>query len=314
MAGEDVRDIIAIGGSAGAIEAVSTIVRALPPTLPAAVAVVVHHYQRAPNIFGKILDSLQTLPATTVEDEAPLEHGRIYVPSSDRHLTIAPGSLHAIRTAKENRARPAIDPLFRSAAKAYGRRVVGVVLTGNLDDGAAGLMAIKRAGGLAVVQDPADAMFSGMPRNALEMVEVDFRVRLVEIAALLTTAAEGKMASKRPAAGNGQPPAGPGDLMVFTCPTCHGTLRETADDNVLHYACHTGHTFGLESLMASQDDDLEMALWTALRVLREKVFLLDRLGKRADEHSSQFMRERHETERRRLEHHVATLRRVLETG
>ena len=216
MAGEDVRDIIAIGGSAGAIEAVSTIVRALPPTLPAAVAVVVHHYQRAPNIFGKILDSLQTLPATTVEDEAPLEHGRIYVPSSDRHLTIAPGSLHAIRTAKENRARPAIDPLFRSAAKAYGRRVVGVVLTGNLDDGAAGLMAIKRAGGLAVVQDPADAMFSGMPRNALEMVEVDFRVRLVEIAALLTTAAEGKMASKRPAAGNGQPPAGPGDLMVFT--------------------------------------------------------------------------------------------------
>src|SRR3954462_1183761 len=126
------QDIIAIGGSAGAIEAVREIIGALPRQLPAAVAVVVHHHERAPSVFGSILERLRTLHPVTVDDEVPLQHGRVYVPRSDRHLVIEPGMVRVHRGPKENRARPAVDPLFRSAARAYGPRVLGVVLTGNL--------------------------------------------------------------------------------------------------------------------------------------------------------------------------------------
>jgi two-component system chemotaxis response regulator CheB len=314
MAETQGNDVIVIGGSAGAVEAVTQIVRALPRGLPAAVAVVVHHYERAPSVFGRILSRFNTLPPVTVEDEVPLEPGHIYVPPSDRHLVIEPGRLRVNRAAKENRARPAVDPLFRSAAKAYRHRVMGIILTGNLDDGTAGLMAIKRAGGITAVQDPDEAMFPAMPRSALDFVDPHYRVPLAEIPPLIVAAAEGRLSAKnqgRP--GNGSP-SQPGHLVPLTCPSCHGALQEIDDGKAISFACHTGHTFGVDSLLAGQDEDVETALWSAVRALQEKVFFLDRLAKRAEEHASTTMRDRHERERRRIEHHVATLRRLLETG
>jgi two-component system chemotaxis response regulator CheB len=307
------RDIVVIGGSAGAIEAVTTIVRALPRELKAAVAIVVHHYERVPSIFGKILDMVGTLPAVTVADQTPLEPGRIYVPVSDRHLVIEPGVVRATRSAKENRARPAVDPLFRSAARAYGRRVIGIILTGNLDDGTAGLRAVKRVGGLTVVQDPEEAIFDGMPRSALEHVEVDHTVKVEEVAPLIVAATESNMGSTgstEPTTTNGHP-SGPGPLVPVTCPTCHGVLRETDDGEATSFSCHTGHTFGAETLLEGQDEDVEIALWSAVRALQEKMMLLERLIQRPT--VSDYMRERHGSERKRIEHHVATLRRLLES-
>jgi two-component system chemotaxis response regulator CheB len=308
------RDVIVIGGSAGAVEAVSAIVRALPRDLPAAVAVVIHQHERAPSVLGRILERFDTLPPVTVESEAPLARGRLYLAATDRHLIVEPGLLRATRTAKENRARPAVDPLFRSAARAYGHRVVGVVLTGNLDDGSAGLLSIKRAGGLAVVQDPEDAMFPGMPRSAIEFVDVDHQLPLAEIPPLLVSAAEGTMArTLRSANGNGGS-AAEGHLVPLTCPSCHGALQEIDDGKGISFACHTGHTFGPKTLLEGQDEDIETALWSAVRALQEKMFFLDRLAKRAEENASTTMLERHQQERGRIEHHVATLRRLLESG
>src|SRR3954471_14689663 len=273
------RDIVVIGGSAGGIEAVTTIVRGLPRELNAVVAIVVHHYERGPSIFGKILDMVGTLPAVTVADQVPLEPGRIYVPVSDRHLIIEPGGVRATRSAKENRARPAVDPLFRSAARAYGQRVMGIILTGNLDDGTAGLRAVKRGGGLTVVQDPEEAIFDGMPRSALEHVYVDHKVRVEEVAPLIVAATEGKMGNvgtmgstsfTEPPTTDGHP-SGPGPLVPVTCPTCHGVLRETDDGQATFFSCHTGHTFGVQTLLEGQDEDLEIALWSAVRALQEKM-------------------------------------------
>jgi two-component system chemotaxis response regulator CheB len=330
MPGNSVRDIIVIGGSAGAIEGSISIVRQLPPALPAAIGIVVHHNERTPSVFGPILDRLGTLPVVTVSGEAPLSMGTVYVPESDRHLIVESSRLRTVRSARENRARPAVDPLFRSAAKAFGPRVLGVVLSGNLDDGAAGLLAIRRAGGATAVQDPEDAMFPGMPLNALQTLDVDHRVPLADIPALLVRAVEGKLPANGKAPGpptveeevpgsSGlgaapQPPRRRDEPAAVTCPTCHGALSERIDGHSVSYLCHTGHTFGLESLLAGQDEDVELALWSAIRALQERIFLLGKLISRADDHRSTVMSERHSAERTRLEHHVSVLRRMLEAG
>jgi two-component system chemotaxis response regulator CheB len=182
----NVKRIVVIGASSGGIEALRVVAHGLPAEFPAAVCVVVHTAPDAPGTFAWLVNQAGPLPATAVGTSDRLRAGHIYLAAPDHHLIVEPGVLRPTKGPKENRARPAIDPLFRSAAQVFGPAAIGVVLTGSLDDGTAGLMAIKQLGGIAVVQDPSDALFPCMPRNALSHVTVDYIVRLPEMAPLLT--------------------------------------------------------------------------------------------------------------------------------
>src|SRR5690606_8650053 len=179
------RDLVVIGASTGGIEALRSIAGDLPSDFPASVCAVVHMSPDSPGILASILHGASRLSARCVQTREPLIPGTIYVPRPDHHLLVEPARVIARRGRKENRFRPAVDPLFRSAAQTYGPRVIGVILTGGLDDGTAGLWTVKRLGGVAVVQDPDDALVGSMPRNACAHVQVDHCVPLREIAGLL---------------------------------------------------------------------------------------------------------------------------------
>jgi two-component system chemotaxis response regulator CheB len=177
--------IVVIGASSGGIEALRQLVGGLPPDFPAPICVVLHTSPQSPGLLGKILANAGALPSATAATGMQLKAGHIYVAPPDHHLLIEPGGLCLGRGPKENRSRPAIDPLFRSAAQVYGHGAVGVILTGNLDDGSAGLRTIKQLGGIAIVQDPLDALFPAMPINALRHVAADYTVPLSEMVGAL---------------------------------------------------------------------------------------------------------------------------------
>ncbi|MHB8597769.1 MAG: chemotaxis protein CheB [Ktedonobacteraceae bacterium] len=193
-------DIIVIGASAGGVEALITLTATLPPNLQAAVFIVLHIPAQSPSMLPDILNRAGSLKVVSATDNAKIEYGHIYVAPPDFHLLVESEHIRVVSGPRENRHRPAIDPLFRSAASAYGSRVMGVILTGSLDDGTAGLQAIKRCGGLAIVQDPQDALFPSMPLSALANVQVDYTLPLAQIGPLLgnlsheSTSAEGAIA------------------------------------------------------------------------------------------------------------------------
>jgi two-component system chemotaxis response regulator CheB len=240
----------------------------------------------AGDYLPKILADRSPLPVRYAEDGRPLGRGEVNVAPPDRHLLVEPMRMRVVRGPRENRFRPAIDPTFRSAAWAYGPRVVGVLLSGMLNDGSAGLWAIKSCGGVAVVQDPRDARFSDMPRNAIESLPVDYCRPVAELGALVTqlTQQRAPAAATFHAADQLRIETGMtskterstidelnriGKLSPFTCPSCHGSLWEIDDEHVLRFRCHTGHGFTAESLAGETDEDLENALFGALRALEE---------------------------------------------
>ena len=179
-------DIVVIGASAGGVEATMSVVSRLPRGLDAAIFVVIHILPYAPSRLPDVLSRVSSFNCQHARDGEPIQRGHVYVAPPDQHVLVQRGYMQVVRGPKENRSRPAIDPLFRTAARAYGPRVVGVVLSGALNDGTAGLLAIKRRGGVAIVQDPADAVISTMPDSALEFVDVDFCVSAAQVASLLT--------------------------------------------------------------------------------------------------------------------------------
>jgi two-component system chemotaxis response regulator CheB len=189
--------LVVIGTSAGGIEALRAIAAALPADFPAAIAIVMHLSPQSPGILDDILNRAGPLRADVARGGERLQPGHIYVAPADAHLLVEPGRLRLTRGPKENRFRPAIDPLFRTAAQVYGPAAVGVILTGNLDDGTAGLWAIKKLGGTTVVQDPADAMFPAMPESAVRHVEIDHVVPLAAIAPLLVRLTTSRSPAKR---------------------------------------------------------------------------------------------------------------------
>lgn len=308
------RDLIVIGGSAGAIEALRSIVRRLPADLPASVLIVIHRGLQGPNLLATILAADGALPAMTAEEGQTLQHGRIYVAPPDRHLLIAHDHLHVRRGPRENRARPAIDPLFRSAAVCCSTRVIGVVLSGMLDDGSSGLLAIKRCGGVAIIQDPRDALYPDMPRSAARHVVVDHVATAPELGSLLDLLAR----SRRPA-----PVEAPeeirleamiaaqelavmpdrkmfGSLSPLTCPECSGVMQEMRDGGLVRYRCHTGHAFTLETLRTAQNDIWERTLYAALRVQQEQAMLARRVAEEARARDGE--RSAEEFERRALDY------------
>ncbi len=290
--------VVVIGASSGGLDALRTIAAALPVDFPAPVAVVLHAAPESPGLLPQILDRAGPLPALTAVTGQRLDPGRIYVAPPDFHLLLEPGRLRITRGPRENRFRPAIDPLFRSAAQVYGPAAIGVILTGNLDDGTAGLWAIKQLGGVAVVQDPADALFPSMPWHAIRHVAVDHVVPLHGIAPLLASLVVKPIAARttttpprhldleiRIAAEDDPIPAGVetmGPPSAFACPDCHGVLRETIESGRVRFRCHTGHAHSVESLLAEIGESIEAALWNAIRAMQEGALLLQVLGKHVD--------------------------------
>lgn len=293
------RDIVVIGTSSGGIEALQRIARGLPEDFGGSVFVVLHTSPESPGLLPLILEASGPLPASNALDGERIRPGHIYVAPPDHHLLIEPGAVRLTKGPKENRFRPAIDPLFRSAAQVYGPRVVGVVLTGNLDDGAAGLWAVKRLGGTAVVQDPADALFPSMPRSAMRNMKVDYCVPLAGVAPLLVELAGASVAEEgardvpeeveievRIAKEDSALEAGItrlGEPSIFACPDCHGVLLQLKDGAHVRFRCHTGHAYSPDSLLAEIAESVEDSLWSSIRALEETVLLLRRMAAHHDE-------------------------------
>ena len=284
------KHMVVVGASSGGIEALRELIRGLPEDFAAAVCVVLHTSPQAPGILDAILSRAGVLPAHNARDRERLRAGRIYVAPPDCHLLVEPGRVRVTKGPRENRFRPAIDPLFRSAAQVYGPGVIGVILTGNLDDGTAGLWAIKQLGGTSVVQDPDDALFPAMPQNALRHVRVDYSLPLVEIPPLLvrltsetpvaaaeTTVSESIEIEVKIAMEANPLDAGLNSITepsTFACPECHGVLLQLKEGGRIRFRCHTGHAYSFESLAAGVGEAIEESLWNAIRALEEGDMLM----------------------------------------
>ena len=283
------KDIIVVGGSAGAVEALRILVEALPADLGATVLAVIHMPAGSPGHLVEILQRRATVRVSWARDGDTMERAHVYVAPPDQHLVVEDVRLRLTRAPRENHSRPAIDPLFRSAALAHGPRVIGVVLSGRLDDGTAGLWAVKERGGTAVVQDPDDAAQSDMPRNALAYTAADHIAPAAALGALLGRLAaeqaadvdepasrelelEVEIAMEADAVRRGSLSLGPSTH--YTCPECHGVLARVKQPGIPRFRCHTGHAYALDSLQAAITESVERALWSALRAVEESVLLL----------------------------------------
>jgi len=321
------RDMVVMGASAGGVEAYQRVLSGLPENFPAAVCLVLHVGSEAPSALAQVLGRYAKLPVIQAEDGAQIRPAHVYVAPADHHLLIDPGKMRVLHGPKENRHRPSIDVLFRSAANAYGSRVIGVVLTGSLDDGTAGLQAIMRNGGKAIVQHPDDALFPSMPLNAIELGP-EYVVPLAEIPDLLIelTAAEVKVpaesalpkktpksAKKVEVARMGLSPNDekPGDPSPFSCPECSGVLWEARDGKLIRFECRVGHAYSMASLVEEHGDTVERALWIALRSLDEGASIARRMAANARERKHAGLAKRYEEQARSKEEHASVLRQVL---
>jgi two-component system chemotaxis response regulator CheB len=317
-------DIVVVGASAGGVEALADLAGSLPADLPAAVFVVLHVPAAVTSALPDILSRQGPLPASHVKDGEQIEPGRIYVAPPDHHLLLRSGHVHLRRGPRENGHRPAVDPLFRSAAREYASRVIGVVLSGALDDGTAGLVAIKARGGLAVVQEPADALYTGMPGSALEHVQVDHVLPVASMGPLLARLAKEPAADAPPApavmnvevevegfsleAMEGEHPGKPSG---FSCPDCNGVLWEIQDGQLVRYRCRVGHAWSPESLLTQQSEGLEAALWIALRSLEERAALSKRLAEPARRRGHSITATRFEEQAAEAQEAARLVRRLL---
>ena len=295
------RDVVVIGASAGGVEALQALVAGFPNDFPGTVLVVLHTAPSGPSLMPRILSRAGTLLAVEGQDRMTLQPGRIYVAPPDHHLIVSPGHVHVTKGPRENRARPAIDPLFRTAAQFYGPRVIGVVLTGMLNDGAAGLLDVKRRGGIAIVQDPNEAPFPSMPLSALRYVEVDHVVRADEMGSLMVRltseelvpghnghdvpfqmAMESKFAALK-TLDEIDTMDSIGTLAAYSCPECHGPMWRMNGDGPIRFRCHVGHAYTAETMEAGQAESVEANLWDVLRTLEERASLLREMAGRARE-------------------------------
>ncbi len=266
----------------------------LPPNLEASIFIVWHMSPDIRGILPDVLNKLNTIKAANARDGDPILPNRIYVAPPDHHLLVEDGQVRVTRGPKENRFRPAVDPLFRSAAYAYGNRVIGVILSGALDDGTAGIWRVKASGGLAVVQDPADAEVPSMPENAIRAVQIDYCVPAAGLAALLVKLSSEEITGNTEAmkdektkieigiaAEQNALQAGSLDIGVlspYTCPECHGVLSKIMDGGIMRFRCHTGHAYSFDTLMAAITESIEESLYSAIRNMDESILLLNHIG------------------------------------
>ncbi|CAH0999772.1 Protein-glutamate methylesterase/protein-glutamine glutaminase [Neolewinella maritima] len=299
---ENYRNIVVIGASAGGLEAILAIVEELPEDLGAAVFVVQHIPSYARSNIDRVIQSHTKLRVTQPIDGSRIEPNTIYIARADRHLMVEPGRVVVSKGPRENRFRPAVDALFRSAAHAYRDRVIGVVVSGALNDGSSGTWTIKRFGGTSIVQDPDEAMFSDMPRETMQYTEVDHVLPASQIGQLLGTLCRKEIT---PSTGNGhsEEEAAKVELEIavakgangmkmgildignpssLACPECHGVLAKFQEGRLLRFRCHTGHAHTVESLLASVNDNVEKSMWEVMRGMEESKVLLDTLAEQME--------------------------------
>jgi two-component system, chemotaxis family, protein-glutamate methylesterase/glutaminase len=293
------RDLVVVGASAGGVEALRDLLRRLPAGLPAAVLVVLHLPSESRSSLPAILDRVCELPVRPARHGERLERGTVTVAVPDVHLMVVGDRILLSRGPRENGHRPAVDVLFRSAAHAAGPRVVGVVLSGALDDGTAGVIAVRSRGGVGVAQDPDDAMYASMPLHASEIGGAEYVVPVAAMPELLgrLLTEEVDVADVPPPSELMQTEAGmaqldgeaydtadrPGSASGFGCPTCHGALFTITEGGMERFRCRVGHAWSPEALAEEQSQALEGALWMALRGLEERAALSLQMGRRAEE-------------------------------
>jgi two-component system chemotaxis response regulator CheB len=302
------RDVVCLGASTGGLSALKKILAHLPQDLPAAVFVVQHQAELSGTQFAHLLSKDCPLKVADALHGERIEHGRVYVAPADNHLLVREGRIDVVRSARENGHRPAVNPLFRSAAEVYGPRVVAVVLTGALDCGTAGLMSVKAKGGVSIVQDPDSAERPDMPASAIRAGLADHVVPLEGVAGLvteLTRKEDETMSTPQIAA-----PMPSIEGSFVTCPHCHGSLRETRFGEVSEFECHVGHKFSLRSLYCEQADEVEFAMWAAIRALEESAAL----ARRMIDSSSEQMSTRFRDKERTMSLHASTLRSMVLAG
>jgi two-component system, chemotaxis family, protein-glutamate methylesterase/glutaminase len=320
-------DVIVIGASAGGVGSLQRLVEPIPAEFSAAILIALHLPDGIRSMLPEILMRAGSLPAAHAINDEPVMPGRIFIAPAGFHLTVNGGHLTVTRGAREHGHRPAIDPLFRSAALSYGARAVGVVLSGSLDDGTAGLLEIKRAGGVAIVQDPADTEWPSMPLSALKHVDVDYCVPASQIGIVLQKIAGG------PAGNAGTLPNGdgkrgnnamrtkpeeegsqPGEPSPYSCPECGGVLWEIKDSELLRFRCRIGHAYTSETLTTDQALTVEHALWKALRALEEQAAVRRRMAERARRQGLTMSAARWEDRAGLLDEQAHQLRRLVLAG
>jgi len=294
------KNIVVIGASAGGFEALKKFVAGIPKDFSAPIFIVWHMAPDVRGVLPKVLNWHGVVPAEQAVDGEPIKEGRIYVAPPDRHMLIEDGKVRVSRGPKENRFRPAVDPLFRSAAYYHGPDVIGIIMSGALDDGTSGLWTIKDRGGVAIVQDPHEAEVPSMPENALREVAVDHIAKVAEMPKLIAGIIEAKASESNARDGNSNRQQGGqleveigiaaqdnalesgimefGTLTPYTCPECHGVLSSLTEGNIKRFRCHTGHAFTADSLLAALTESIEEELWSAIRGVDESIILLNHMG------------------------------------
>lgn len=321
----DNRDIIVIGGSSGATAPLKAILGALPGTLAAAIFVVLHIPARSLGLLATVSAAAARLPVHPAEDGMAIAPGHIYLGVPDHHLIVADGRIKLGRGPRENMARPSIDPLFRSAAAAYGPRVIGVILSGLLNDGAAGLDAVRRCGGVAIVQDPADAVADEMPRSALAAVADGLTVPSARIGDVLSDLVQERAGPRLPV-----PPeirlevdiaAGEridsgvlrriADPVPVSCPHCGGVLSKVRGSKPLRFRCQVGHAYTAEAAAKAQEGAVDEAMRVALRIVGERAELVARMAADARANGRGAVAEMYEARAAEYRDYADTLRRAV---
>jgi len=290
----DTRNIIVIGASTGGFEVLQKIIAKLPPDFAASIFIVWHMSADVKGILPHVLNKLNTIKASNAVDGETIQPNHIYVAPPDFHMLIEDGLIRVTRGPKENLFRPAVDPLFRSAAQAYGKRVIGIILSGGLDDGTSGLWQIKAAGGIAIVQNPEDAVNPSMPESALRGVKVDYCLSVDDLPAQLVKLSNEKVVTDREkhvndrarveidiaAEGNALEDRSPilGNLSPYSCPECHGVLSKIMEDSIIRFRCHTGHAYSASTLLLAICQKTEDSLYEVIRGMDETIFLLNHMG------------------------------------